>query len=83
MQDISIHLFHKYRRAAGPPSTISTKLLNKAQKYNFNFVLSGNTNILKYWKSQERVYPNITQIAWDILTIPITEVGVERIFNIT
>ena len=81
-QDISIHPFHKYRRAAGPPSTTSAGPLNEAQRYNFDPVLPGNTDILKYWKSQERVYPSITRMARDVLAIPIAEVGVERVFSI-
>jgi hypothetical protein len=38
--------------------------------------------ILDWWSKNEPFYPHLAQVAKDILAIPITQVGVERAFNI-
>ncbi|KAJ8115409.1 hypothetical protein OPT61_g2929 [Boeremia exigua] len=38
-------------------------------------------NILDWWKANAATYPRLASVARDILAVPITEVGVERVFN--
>ena len=38
-------------------------------------------NVLDYWKSRQYEYPGLAAMARDILAIPATGVGVERMFN--
>jgi hypothetical protein len=37
--------------------------------------------ILGWWKANEAVFPHLARVAKDVLAIPISEVGVERVFN--
>ncbi|KAG9380025.1 Dimer-Tnp-hAT domain containing protein [Pyrenophora tritici-repentis] len=39
-------------------------------------------DILEWWKTNEPTYPRLSQVAKDILAIPIAQVGVERVFNV-
>lgn len=39
-------------------------------------------NLLDWWKANESSYPRLSQVAKDILAIPIAQVSVERVFNI-
>ena len=38
-------------------------------------------DILEYWKSKARVWPALCSMARDVLAVPATSVGVERLFN--
>ena len=38
-------------------------------------------NILEWWGANEASYPQLARVAKDILAIPISQVGVERVFN--
>jgi hypothetical protein len=38
-------------------------------------------NVLQWWSSNEAFYPRLSQVAKDVLAIPIAQVGVERVFN--
>ncbi|KAJ8110237.1 hypothetical protein OPT61_g6862 [Boeremia exigua] len=38
-------------------------------------------NILDWWKANAATYPRLASVARDILAVPITEVGVKRVFN--
>lgn len=44
---------------------------------------SGDFDILKWWQQNKGHYPRLAQVAKDILSVPITGVGVERVFNVT
>jgi hypothetical protein len=37
--------------------------------------------VLNWWRSHEAEYPIISQVAWDYLAIPASEVDVERLFS--
>jgi len=43
--------------------------------------LNHKTNILKFWKSMENIYPEIYVLAKIILSVPSTQVSVERLFS--
>lgn len=43
--------------------------------------LSHKVNILKFWKSMENIYPEIYVLAKIILSVPSTQVSVERLFS--
>lgn len=43
--------------------------------------LNHKTNILKFWKSIENIYPEIYVLAKIILSVPSTQVSVERLFS--
>lgn len=43
----------------------------------------GDFDILKWWQDNKAQYPRLAQVAKDILSVPITGVGVERVFNVT
>lgn len=38
-------------------------------------------DVLAWWSANESFFPRLAQVAKDILAIPITQVGVERVFN--
>lgn len=42
---------------------------------------SAQFNILDWWRDNEATYPNLAQVARDILPVQIAGVGVERVFN--
>ncbi|KAI3839587.1 hypothetical protein MKW92_041379 [Papaver armeniacum] len=44
--------------------------------------ISKDFDILKYWRSQELRYPNLTRMATDILAIPISTVASESVFSL-
>lgn len=44
---------------------------------------SGDFDILRWWQQNRGHYPRLAQVAKDILSVPITGVGVERVFNVT
>ncbi|KAI0573130.1 Dimer-Tnp-hAT domain-containing protein [Pyrenophora tritici-repentis] len=39
-------------------------------------------DILEWWRSNDSLYQNLSQVAKDVLAIPIAGVGVERVFNV-
>jgi len=39
-------------------------------------------DVLAWWSQNEAIYPNLARVARDILAVPISQVGVERVFNI-
>ena len=43
---------------------------------------SESYDILEWWQSNKGTYPRLAQVAKDVLAIPITGVGVERVFNV-
>jgi hypothetical protein len=43
--------------------------------------LSTETDILAYWQSQEQHFPGLTLMAKDVLAVPISGVGIERLFS--
>lgn len=44
--------------------------------------MKGDLDILSWWKANELTYPNLSQVAKDILAVQIAQVGVERVFNL-
>ncbi len=42
---------------------------------------SSNFNIIKWWLAQEAVWPSLTKIAFDMLTIPVMSAEYERVFS--
>lgn len=44
--------------------------------------IRGDADILSWWKVNEQTYPNLSQVAKDILAVQIAQVGVERVFNL-
>lgn len=38
-------------------------------------------NLLKWWCTNQAFFPQLAQVAKDVLAVPITQVGVERVFN--
>lgn len=44
---------------------------------------AGSFDILIWWRMNEITYPRLAQVAKDILAIPIAQVGVERVFNLS
>lgn len=44
--------------------------------------MSTDFDILKYWRSQELRYPNLTRMETDILSIPISTVASESAFSL-
>ena len=41
----------------------------------------GSEEILDFWRKREPVWPRLAQMARDVLAVPETSVGVERMFN--
>lgn len=39
-------------------------------------------NILEWWKSQAHIYPTLSKMAQDILSLTVSSVPVERLFSI-
>jgi hypothetical protein len=43
--------------------------------------MPSGTNVLEYWKQYENRFPILVIMARDFLAVPISGVGVERLFN--
>jgi len=43
--------------------------------------LKGDADILDFWVQHEQIYPDIANIAFDVLTIPASSAPVERVFS--
>jgi hAT family C-terminal dimerisation region len=41
----------------------------------------GNIDVLGWWKQNQTVYPNLSRMAGDFLSIPATSVPSERLFS--
>lgn len=39
-------------------------------------------DILEWWQANETTFPQLSQVAKDVLSVPIAQVGVERVFNV-
>ncbi|KAL5241000.1 hypothetical protein ACI65C_008410 [Semiaphis heraclei] len=63
-------------------NSISTKMVTLLKTFQLDEKrLNHKTNILEYWKTMKKKYPEIYQLSQIVFSVPATQVSVERLFS--
>ena len=54
---------------------------SEIDQYTKSDISNANTDILEWWEKHEQVYPDLSRMARDLLSIQATSVSLERIFS--
>lgn len=63
-------------------SSIATRIKTALKSYYIEQKrLSHKSDVLKFWKQMETTYPELSELAKTIFSVPSTQVSVERLFS--
>jgi hypothetical protein len=77
--------FSTYSQSSAPPDSCEELTLTRQEGEAYLSTPCvrqiANFDLLDWWRVNATTYPRLASVARDILAVPITEVGVERVFN--